>query len=167
MNAIKQGKALMAGITLLISGCGLTPKHTITAAEAVRRIDAYLRETITSIPAPLNFSHHEIDTDYGSGCTKYPVGDDFTGQVIPSVTYTASTSKINASEAISYVNAVMSYWKGRSSSVETRPDGFALRPHKHYSLVVSYYSEARAIELLGVLDDCIWRYGTPKPGDNP
>lgn len=164
---ITPSKTLVAGITLLVAGCGLTPRHTITAAAAIHRIDAYLRETITSIPTSLNFSHREVDTDYGGGCTKYPVGDDFTGQIAPSVAYTAKNSPTDGAEATTFLQAVASHWKEKSASVEHRPDGFALHPFRHYSLVVSYYSRARLVELFGVLDDCIWRYGTPQPDDNP
>jgi hypothetical protein len=168
MNAITSGRALLAGITMLIAGCSLTPNHTITAEEAVHKMDAYLRETITSVPSSLNFSHREVDVSYTGGCTKYPVGDEFTGQVIPDMAYTAKTSKTDDIEVTNFLNAVAAYWKSKSATLESRPDGFAIRPFRNdYDLVVSYYSEAHLVELAGVLRACIWRYGTPQPDDNP
>lgn len=156
----------LAGITILIAGCGLTPKHTITAAEAVHKIDAYLHETITTVPSSLNFSHREVDVSYTGGCTKYPVGDDFTGQIMPDMAYTAKTS--DDAEATSFLHAVASYWKAKSASIESLSDYLAIRPYRDdYKLIVSYYSESHLLELAGVLQACIWRYGTPQPDDNP
>lgn len=162
-------RALLAGIGLLAAGCSFTPKHTITAEHAVHQMDAYLRETITSVPNSLNFDHREIWPDDSSGCVKWYTDSDSTGQVTPSVRYTARTSKAQAGEAIGFLHAVVSYWKDKSSSpVEPLPpDGFTLHPYKHYSLTISYYPESRTVELLGVFDGCIWPYGTPQPDDNP
>ena len=160
-------RALVSIVILLTVGCSVTPKHTITAEEVVRRIENYLQETIRSVPSTLRFSLRRVDTSYTGGCTKWPVGDDFTGQIMPSVSYTATISKDVQNEANRFPNAVAAYWKGKSSPVENRKNDFAIRPYKHYSLVVTYYQESRLVELLGVLDDCIWRYGTPQPDDNP
>lgn len=44
--------ALLATLTTLVAGCSLTPKHTITAEEAVHRMDAYLHETTLPSRAP-------------------------------------------------------------------------------------------------------------------
>ena len=82
--------------------------------------------------------------------------------------YRAATAETEGLEATRFLNAVASYWKGKSSPVEKRPtEDFFIRPYKHYSLVVSYYSESHFVELLGALDDCIWRSGTPQPDDDP
>ncbi|HEU5156363.1 MAG TPA: hypothetical protein VFU43_05150 [Streptosporangiaceae bacterium] len=159
------GATLFAAVTLL-AGCGLTPKHTITAAHAVRVMDGYLQETIRSVPSSLRFSQRAADTEYTGGCTKYPVGDFFTGQVQPSLTYTAKTT--HPEEAISFLNGTASHWRARNASVESQPDGYRIQPNNSdYKLAVFYYAEAHLVELLGVLDACIWPNGTPGPHDNP
>lgn len=94
------------------------------------------------------------------------MGDDFTGQIMPDMAYTAKTS--DDAEATSFLHAVASYWKAKSASIEPQPDGFVIRPYKNdYQLFASYYPETRRLELAGVLQSCIWRYGTPQPDDNP
>jgi hypothetical protein len=130
-------------------------------------MNAYLHETITSVPSSLNFTHREVDVSYTGG-TKYPIGDYFTGQVRPHMAYTAKTPKTDDTEATNFLHAVSAYWRGKSASIESRPDGFAIQPYKNdYHLIVSYYSGSHLLELAGVLRACIWRYGTPQPDDNP
>lgn len=164
MKTPKPGRVLLAA-TLLLTGCSFTPKHTITAEAAIRRMDAYLKETIKSVPVHLDFIYKEVDPRNGSGCAKWYSDSGFTGQVTPSITYRAVSDD---SEATGFLNATAAHWTGKSAAVANRPpDGIEITPYEHYRLFVSYYRESHLVELLGVFKGCIWRYGTPQPDDDP
>ena len=70
MNTPRPRGVILAA-TLLAVGCSFTPRHTTTAEEAIRRMDAYLKETIKSVPVHLNFTYKEVDSDNASGCMKW------------------------------------------------------------------------------------------------
>jgi hypothetical protein len=150
--------ALLA-TAVLAAGCSFTPSHTITSAEAIHQIDAYLRETIKSAPVRLNFTYREVEPE-GTGCIKWYSDSDPTGQVSPSITYRAAATD---SEATNFLHAAAIYWMHKSASVTKRPpDAFSIKPNKHYGLLVSYYGESHILEVLGGIDDCIWPHGTPE-----
>ncbi|MDL4820760.1 hypothetical protein [Actinomadura opuntiae] len=159
-------------LVLFAAGCG-TPKHTITVDKAVQRIDGYVQETLRSVPTSLRFGDRQVETDYDGGCVKPLTDSGFTGQINPDIVYKASVPASAEGEVRDFFAAVASHWKRRSAEVSSTrtPDGtpglLSVHPfHNGYRLFVSYYP-SRIIELGGVLDDCIWRYGAPQPTDDP
>ena len=170
MNAPRLRWSLVTAITILAVGCGGTPGRTITAAEAVQRIDGYLQETISSVPTSLRFSG-KIDDTSGSSCVR-GLGDHFTEQVKPGVVYTATEPPTGDGEGRRFLDAVASYWQGRTASVnwqgrtslaDLRPEDLDIRPYQDkYHLLATYYPTGHKLVLSGWLDDCIWPNGTPQ-----
>jgi hypothetical protein len=158
----------LSAMAVIAVGCGPS-KHTITADDALRRMDGYVQETIRSVPTSLRFSDRKAETWYTGGCTRGIIGDDFTGQIQPTLTYTAKTPTTGDSEVRAFFTDVAAYWKSKSASVESEhPDLLTVQPYKNgYRLFVDYYPESHKVELGGVLKDCIWRNGTAQPDDNP
>ena len=162
--------ALVLTVAALVTGCGPgTPKRTITANEAVRKMDGFLQETMRAVPTRLEFADRRVDTEYTGSCTKgLGLSNNFTGQIKPDLEYAARISPSDADEVDRYIEAaVAAYWSGKSAEVDkSDPDILAIHPYRDdYRLTVARYPAQ--VNLGGVLDDCIWKYGTPQPDDDP
>lgn len=159
--------AIMCG-----AGCqGPLDERTITAAQALARIEGYVEETKRSVPTRLKFSGKEVEDEFGGRCVKDPSNKEesgFTGQVQPFIKYTTSISTVDEEEAHRFRNAVASYWQRKSAEVSNFPDLLTIHPrHDEYRLWVSYDQEIHKLDFGGALDECIWRDGTPHPTDDP
>lgn len=150
---------------VLASGCAETPKRTITAQKALERVDGYLQSTLSAVRGGLRFSGRKAAADSESGCTKGMSGSGFTGQVKAEIGYTASS--VPADAAARFLDALGSYWKNRSHDVTRTGDHVgAYTDPDRYFLAANYYPERQEIHLSGA-SKCVWRDGTPRPGDDP
>jgi hypothetical protein len=153
---------------ILATGC-VIPDHTITARQAVERMEAYVQQTIRAVPTPLRFSSRQADTDSGPGCVPPFHDSGSTGQISPSLTYAASTTSGDDAEAARVIRAVSAYWRAKNGTITTEKPGFLnLNPYgDEYRLFATYYPAVRRLEIGGALDDCIWLDGTPHPTGLP
>ncbi|GAA2106089.1 hypothetical protein [Actinomadura alba] len=156
---------VMIAAAVLAGGCAGTPKHTITAQKALERVDGHLRSTLSAVAGGLRFSGRETDTDDGSSCTKAMTGSGFTGQVQAQIEYTASP--VTADAAGRFLDSLGSHWKSRSHDVTRTGDHIgAYTDRDNYFLAANYNPERRELRLSGS-SECVWRDGTPRPGDDP
>ncbi|WP_199432199.1 hypothetical protein [Qaidamihabitans albus] len=161
------GRVILAACLIAaaaLSGCDQAEQRTPTADEAAARIDGLLDETRRAVPTAPRLGYRTV-TENQSSCVKGLSGSDFTGQVTIGVEYTAAD--VAAEPARRFLEAVGAYWSGEG--YRTSGDGDLLNARAEdgkYRLAVNYDPAAGELRLAGY-SDCVWRHGTPEPGDNP
>ena len=150
----------------LATSCTATPRHTITGAEALRRAEGYVLETLHAASTELTLARTKAATDYTGGCVKGLSDSDFTGQIEAEVTYTAR--EVSPESAARYLASVDQYWSRQWGEVQRGPEhlNVATDDRDHYQLYATYSPDSQELDVGGT-SPCVWLNGTPGPTDNP
>jgi hypothetical protein len=157
-------------LTAVLAGCGdSTPRRTITGAEAIARLDDYLKSAVAATPASFRLRRITAEATDGGGCSKSRFADVFTGQVEANVVY--ETKVLSPAVGRHMLSSLVQLWGKQFGDVSSghAPDFITVKAGPGGWGLFSEYIAPPGIQRLriGGVSPCVWVNGTPGPKDDP
>jgi hypothetical protein len=145
-----------ATISVTLAGCGgSSDQPTVTAAQALDKVNSYLDQTIKATGGNATFQKTLSTSNYQGGCVGDGVGAGSPGQVEAQVVYTTTTETGNA-----HLTALRSYWTKQNYSVTTGGNDLDAYTGDNYHLSATYYPDRHELDITGS-SFCVWPNGSP------
>lgn len=145
-----------AVISLVAASCdsSASPNQpTLTAAQALSRVDDYLHQTIKATTGKTAFDKTLSSTDSTSACVAAGTDSASTGQVEAQVGYETSTVSPEPD-----LTAIKSFWSNQGFSVTANTNNLVAYTKDNYSLYATYNPDRQKLDVTGN-SPCVWPNG--------